>query len=411
MRLPRAPLFLAERLVSQGGGLIFTAILARTAPVEEAASFLAAYAFAAVFQPILSSAMQPIAARRWRSGGLQSLVGIWAAIQLCAVCVIGPLIYLAEGPVEAFLLFHAALAPGLLMATPLAVADRRQPLALILIAVAGMGATARIGTYLATGDLTVAAAFFAFEPIIGGVALFLASRNVAPPPGRQPIPEQPFLRDAVNMAAAMAATALFWRSPILIADAFLTAEDVVALALAMQIVMGLCMPANALCQSLFGPLVQGNTVATGLCIWFALAAGLGAPLLMVVAGEAIMTLAYGPVGVNAAIYALCLSPMAGMAALWRLGHILGGVNGFSRELALTRSTALMGQAVLLMSIYIHPSSNLIAVLTPLSMLLSAVVAPMLTPGLAMQMRSAVFAAQQTAMWAPARRRAYRLMFT
>ncbi len=411
VRLPRAPLFLAERLVSQGGGLIFTAILARTAPAEEAAAFLAAYAFAAVFQPILSSAIQPIAARRWKAGGLRSLLRIWAVMQFCAACVIGPLIWLAEGPVEAFLLLHAALAPGLLMATPLAAADRRQPLALILITVAAIGATARIGIYLATGDLAAAALLFAFEPVIGGGALFLASRRLVPPTRLQADPHGPFLREAANMAVAMAATTLFWRSPVLIAAAFLTAEDVVALALAMQIVMGLSLPANALCQSLFGPIARGNTSAIGLGLWFALCAGLGAPVLMAAAGEAIMSFAYGPVGTNAVVYALWLSPMAGMAALWRLGHIVGGLNGCAGELALTRSAALLGQAVLLLSLCVYPSAILIAVLTPLSMSLGAIAAPMMAPGLSAEARRAMIAAKQTALQAPARRRAFRLMFT
>ena len=125
MRLARAPLFLAERLVSQGGGLLFTAILARDAASDEAAAFFTAYAVAAIFQPMLSGAVQPLTARRWRAGGLAAVVRIWAALQIAALCIVGPLIWLADGWMAAFILLHAALAPGLLMATPLAAEDRR----------------------------------------------------------------------------------------------------------------------------------------------------------------------------------------------------------------------------------------------------------------------------------------------
>lgn len=410
MRLPRAPLFLAERVISQGGGLLFTAILARTAEAGEAATFLAAYAFAAVFQPVLSSAVQPIAARYWQAGGLAAVVRIWAVMQLVAICIVGPLIWLADGRVEAFLLLHAALAPGLLMATPLAAEDRRHRLVMILIAAATLGTAVRIGAYLATGDLALAALFFAFEPVIGGATLLLASRRLSPS-GAAATLRKPFLREAAVMAAAMIVTTVFWRSPVLLADAFLEPTDVIALALAMQVVMGLCLPANALCQSLFGPIVQGDRSAVGVGLWIAIASGIGAPLFLIAAGQEVMSAIYGPLGQGAATYATMLAPMAGLAALLRLGHIIGGLNGLSAELALTRAAALGGQLVLLIWLTLAPSALVIAAITPISLMLAAIAAPLVTPGLAAVAREAVLSATQIALHTTARRQAFRLMFS
>jgi len=410
MKLPRGPLFLAERAISQGGGLLFTAILARNAEPDQAAAFLAAYAFAAVFQPILSSAVQPIAARRWRAGGLAAVVRIWAVMQVSALCIVGPLIWLAEGRVEAFILLHAALAPGLLMATPLAAEDRRQTLVLILIAAAALGTAARVAAYLATGDLALSALFFAFEPVVGGAALLFASRRLSP--SRPAIAHsEPFLREAATMAAAMAVTTVFWRSPVLLADRFLEAADVIALALAMQVVMGLCLPANALCQSLFGPIARGDRSATGVGLWIAVAMGLAAPLFLAGAGDWIMIALYGPLGAGAAIYATMLAPMAGLAALLRLGHIVGGLNGLSAELALTRAAALGGQAALAIWLIFAPTAMAIAAMTPISLLLAAIAAPLAAPGLAALAREAALSAKQIALHAAARRQAFRLMFS
>lgn len=410
MRLPRAPLFLAERIVSQGGGLLFTAILARTAEPDQAATFLAAYAFAAIFQPVLSSAVQPIAARHWRAGGLSAVIRIWAVMQLGALCIVGPLIWLAEGRVEAFILLHAALAPGLLMATPLAAEDRRQTLVMILIAAASLGTAARVGAYLATGDLAFAALFFAFEPVVGGAALLLASRRLSP---SQPAisPGKPFLREAATMAVAMTVTTVFWRSPVLLADRYLEAADVIALALAMQLIMGLCLPANALCQSLFGPIAKGDRSAIGVGVWIAIAMGLAAPLFLAGAGEWIMAAIYGPLGQGAAIYAMMLAPMAGLAALLRLGHIVGGLNGLSAELAVTRAAALLGQAALAIWLIFAPSALAIAAVTPVSLMLAVIAAPLATPGLAALAREAALSAKQIALHAAARRQALRLMFS
>lgn len=410
MRIARAPLFLTERIVSQGGGLLFTAILARTAEAEEAAAFLAAYAFAAVFQPVFSNAVQPIAARRWRAGGLKAVIRIWAIMQICAICIIGPLIWLADGRVEAIILFHAALAPGLVMATPLAAEDRRHRLVLILISAATLGTVARIGAYLATGDLALAALFFAFEPVAGGAALMLASRRLTPtktattPPG-------PFLREAAVMALAMVVTTIFWRSPVLLADAFLQPSDVIALALAMQVVMGLCVPTNALCQSLFGPIAQGDRSALGVGVLIALAMTVGAPLVLALTGEWLMSAIYGPLGRGAAAFAVMLAPMAGMAGLLRLGHIIGGLQGLSADLALTRLSALMGQAALMAWLTMTPSAMAIATVTPISLMLAAVIAPLFTPGLAVVTREAAISAKQIALQTAARRRAFQLMFS
>ncbi len=213
------------------------------------------------------------------------------------------------------------------------------------------------------------------------------------------------------MAAAMVATTVFWRSPVLLADAYLGPEDVIALALAMQVVMGLCLPANALCQSLFGPIAKGDRSAVGVGLWIALTMMIGAPLILAMSGEWIMFAIYGPIGQGAAAYAVMLAPMAGVAGLLRLGHIIGGLQGLSAELALTRLSALMGQAALMAWLTMTPSAMAIAMVTPISLMLAAVIAPLFTPGLAVVTREAAISAKQIALQTAARRRAFQLMFS
>ena len=132
---------------------------------------------------------------------------------------------------------------------------------------------------------------------------------------------------------------------------------------------------------------------------------------MALAGETIMIALYGPAGAAAALLALLLAPMAGLAALWRFSHIIGGLNGLSRELALTRATALIGQALLLVWLAAAPSALAIAAITPVSMMVAALIAPLFTPGLAALARRAAISAQRAAFRAAGRRRAFRLMFS
>ena len=108
---------------------------------------------------------------------------------------------------------------------------------------------------------------------------------------------------------------------------------------------------------------------------------------------------------------LLLAPMAGLAALWRFGHIMGGLNGLARELALTRAAALIGQGLLLVWLIAAPSAIAIAAVTPLSMLAAAIIAPLFAPGLADLAREAAASAKRTACQAADRRRAFRLMFS
>ena len=133
--------------------------------------------------------------------------------------------------------------------------------------------------------------------------------------------------------------------------------------------------------------------------------------LLALAGEAVMTMIYGPIGKDAVGLATMLAPMAGLAALWRLAHIMGGLHGLAAELVMTRCAALGGQAALLILLIIAPNAALIAVLTPVSMLLAAVVAPLLAPGLAIFAKKTATSAKGVALRSTSRRRAFRLMFS
>lgn len=406
MKIPRAPLFLAERVISQGGGLIFTALIVRQAPPDHAANFLVAFAMAGVFQPMLSSATHPLAVRLFRKHWWDGFLPLWLALQTLACVVVLPLIWSADQPLGAVVLLQALFAPGLLMATPLIATDRYQRLALTLIGLTAAGVTSRICIYLTTGDLPLAAAFLLVEPLCGSVLFALQCRLRWP---KRPI--SPPVRETALLIATMGATSLFWRSPVLLAAAFLSQGDVIAIALAMQIVMGLCLPANALCQSLFGPISRGSDTALGLAVWIGAAAIVGAPALIAIAGSELMMALYGEAAAGAAGYALLLAPMAGFAALWRFSHLSAGAQKSAGALITARGAALAGQALLIAVLTVEPSPSVIAIMTPVSMMISAAVAPFLIPGSRPIATRACSAAVDIALRHRGRRAAVRMLWS
>ncbi|MEM7267627.1 MAG: hypothetical protein AAF401_00090 [Pseudomonadota bacterium] len=404
----RAPLFLAERVISQIGGLAFTAALARMHPAETAAEFLAAYALASLLQAILANACAPLAARIWLKGGDGAALGFIAALQLIGGLVVG-LIAIASSQLTALILLHAMLAPAALLSTPLVARDRFKPLLAILISVNILGVGIRLYAVM-TGDLALAALGFCIEPLLGGALFAAHSGWLRRPPrldfrlARRAAPR------AGLLALSMGCATLFWRSPILLADIFLDPVAVVQIALALQIVMGLCLPANALCQALFGPLTRGDRTALGIGVWTAFGCGAGAILLMLACAEPLMRLLYGGASDGAAVLAILFAPVAGFAALWRIEYFAGGLEAGPMDLVKTRLVAIAGQLGLALCLLQTPDPLWIAALTPLSMAASALIAPFRVRGLRPIAKRAISEAVDIGVSPAGRRRAIQLLF-
>lgn len=366
----RAALFGAERAISAGGGLAFTALLVRGASVEAAAGFLAAWAVAALFQPIFANALSPLAVRLWRQEGEAAFLGFWVVLQGAALLIAGIASVISASWLGAMMFLQVAAAPMALLSAPYLARDAFRPLLSILIPSALLGAALRISVLAAGGDLVWAAACFAVEPLVGGICL---ARGAGLQIGRARIGGAAFsaLRArAPALIFAMAATTLFWRSPVLLADLHLEAAGIVAIAIAMQIANGLCLPANALAQSLFGPLAADRIGAKNAVWVVAALSGVSAIAALALFGEAFMALLYGEAARGAAQLALLLAPLAALAPLWRIDAFTAGLYAEHERLIRTRLIALAGQAALAIGLFFTSSAVLIAVVTPVSMFVS-----------------------------------------
>ncbi|MEM7545962.1 MAG: hypothetical protein AAF367_10540 [Pseudomonadota bacterium] len=377
--------FLTDRVISQGGGLLFMACLARAVPTMEAAYFIAAFAFASLFQPLFANACQPLAIQLWHREGVPGFCAIWFLMVTVAVVFIGAMILwqVAAGhPVAAALLLHALLAPLSLASAPLIAEDRWRTALGVLIPVTLLGVAARIAALLIFDDLLLAALCFSIEPLCGGVLLSLRAgllRGLRPARLRSEL-----LRDAVPLMLAMVASTLFWRAPVLAGALFLSADTLLPLAFAMQILTGLMLVPNALCQSLIGPISTGGDArrealqAGGAT---AVVASISAVIACLVAAQPVLSLVYGPAAAGGGVILSWLSPVIGLATIWRLTELTAGLDGHRRDLLITRLTASACQAAICALLFFWPSAIMIAAMSPLSLVFAAVFAPMLLPSL------------------------------
>ena len=375
----RSVWFLAERAISQGGGLVFTAVLARVSGLGEASSFVAAYALASLFQPLFANACQPLAMRLWRDAGPGAVLALWGGLQVVAAITFVVLLTFG-GPMQA--IFGIVLAAPLsLMAAPLIAEDRWRDALSVLIPVGVFGVVARLMALLA-GDIALAAALFAFEPVVGGFALarrsgLFRTRPYAPS-------RVPFLRSAVSLMCAMGAATLFWRAPVLLAEGFLTPVDVLHIAFAAQIVAGFMLAPNALIQAQFGRMTTGGArrkTAIGAGVRVSLAAGLIAIPISALAGEALMSFVYGPKAMGAGAILVALSPMVALGGIWRITEFLASHDSAGGALLFSRLVAIVGMALTGAWIVARPDPVALAAGASLSLAVSALIFPLCSSSL------------------------------
>lgn len=375
----RAVWFLTERLIAQGGGLLFIACLARVASIEDAAAFITAFAFASLFQPLFANACQPLAIRLWRGSGAAGLVPLLSLLGLCSALLIGPLIiwFISQGfIVAAALLVHALLAPLSLASAPLIAEDRWRSALSVLIPIGLLGVVVRISALLIFDDLLLAALLFGVEPLCAGGYLAWRAGLLR---FQLSTPGQMFV-DAVPLMLAMIASTLFWRAPVLLGALYLTDQAVLPLAFAMQMIAGMMLVPNALCQSLIGPISLGGDARSQALIAggaTAFSAGIVAICLSLLAAEPLMVLIYGTTATGGGALLVILAPLVGLATIWRLTEMTAGLDGQRSALLLTRAIGVLGMAVAAVPLSVFPANTVIAVAAPISLFCAAIVAPML----------------------------------
>jgi O-antigen/teichoic acid export membrane protein len=379
--LARGPWFLLERLIAQAGGLALIALLARTYPASEAAGFIAAYALAAIAQPLFANACQPVMIR-WVQAGRMSAA---RDLLFCLLAISGllgggamVLCLLAERSVLALMLAHVIAAPLMLSGAPLIARDRWQLVLSVTIPVSLVGCATRLAVALAGGELWHVAGLLAVEPVFGGLAL--ARRSGMLRGGIPRISTRAMLLEAAPLVTAMAASSFFWRSPVLATSLFLRPEEVLLVAFGMQLVTGMLLLPNALCQSLIGMIAIGGQTARA-----ALAAGgtvvtvfgIGALVGAAVFGEWVLRLIYGAAAEDAGAVLLLLSPLVYLGGLWRLAEMGAALAGLTRSLLLTRLAALAGQAISLIALARWQMVEGIAAGSVLSLAFAALLLPLL----------------------------------
>lgn len=363
--------FLAERCLAQAGGLAFTALLVRCYETPVAAKFLAAYALASVFQPLFANACQPLAMRVWRRDGASGFLTLWLVLQVGAAGAALTLFAISGAVSAIFALVLAA--PLSMFAAPLIAEDRWRAVLSVLIPASALGISLRLGLLL-TGRIEWAALSFAAEPLIAG--LCLGWRRLGTGFAR---PSRDLLRQCGALVLAMAATTLFWRAPVIIAEAILSAEDVVRISIALQIMSGFLLAPNAMIQSRFGMVAKGGGERRSALRDIALVSlvvGVGAVAISASLGEWMISAIYGSAETGAAVILVILSCAVGFCSLWRVQEFLAAHDGAGSALLAMKIAALLGMAVTAAALAQWPSAISLAVGFVISIAISAVVAPL-----------------------------------
>lgn len=389
---PRGAAFLAERILSQGGGLLFTACLARGFPAEEAAGFVAAYAFASLLQPLFANACQPLAAGLWRRAGAQAFVALWTGVWAVAALSVGAMIlwrWAGGEVVAALLLLHTLASPAALASAPMVAEDRWRTLVGVLIPVGMIGLAFRLLALVWLESLPLAAALFAVEPVLAGICFGrLAGRRDRA--GDAAAGWRALRRQAPALMFGMGLATLFWRAPVLLSEAFLTPEATLRIAFATQAATGLALPAAAAAQSLFGRVALGGRAraeALGRIGGVAALSALAAAAFAVWIGDAALTLVYGPAASGAGALLIAMTPVAGLAALWRALEFAAAHDGAGRALLLTRLAALGPMAAGGAAAALTGASWPLALATGAGLFMAAVAAPLASPALRPTVRS------------------------
>ena len=384
--------FLGLRFLGNVSNFLLMAVMARVIEVDELAVFLAAYAFAAIVEPMITASMRPIVARymlaeddpRRQVGVLRTA---YLVLQGLAVVIIGSLMVVqwyssGQSMIAVCILLYAMCAPLSLLSLSLSIQDKYLFTAPIAFVIKVVGTTLRILTLLLTGNLVIVSLLLSFEPVAHGIVFAIVTRkSLFSGPLFVPSVARRILRQFPVLSAESALGVSFWRSPVLLAEWFLRPIDVVHMALSMQLVMGLCIVPYALLQSLFGPMaraVSDNAAFRRLCslgssmtVLWGVAGFVGVALF----GDFVLVFVFGAKAEGAIDYAVWLSIFPIFAGVQRLMHDVSNLVGRPIETVYSWTIALISQGLLAMVLSFHPSAQLLAVWTVFSFFISAAITP------------------------------------
>lgn len=309
--------------------------------------------------------------RLWREAGPRGFLALWSGL-LALGGLAGAALFALGGGMAVFALVPAA--PMAMAAAPLIAEDRWREALAVLIPIGAAGAALRVVALVAFDGLAPAGLLFAFEPLVGGILLARRSRLISRRRDGRARPAFTALhRAAPPLMLAMAATTLFWRSPVLIAEAMLEPADILRIAFAMQAIGGFLLAPNAVAQSILGRMAVGGVARPEAAMKarrVGLAAGAAALLLGVIAGEELLTLVYGPAAAGAGQVLVLLAPLVALGAFWRIAEFEAGLDGRAAALLAARLAALGGQAGAMLALAVWPLAGALAAITALSLGLS-----------------------------------------
>lgn len=386
--------FLLERVVSNGSGFLLIAVLTRIASMERLADFISVYAFASLFLPLFTSAVLGYVVRLIGHAESpeeegQIVRSSFFVMQVASAVLVAVLVGLeyASGQgslLSALVLVSILFSPVTLFAATLRARDDYVFFIAATVAVQVIGTAIRIGVLLATHNLELVALLLSLGPLMTGPLYLFRSRiRVRAWPWISVSVCRQLLRETPTLMGAMLLAMLFWRGPILIAQWRLTPTDVVHIALCMQLVTGLCIAPNALCESLFGPLALARSARDDarfrqvLRVGSAIAwiCGIGAVLGVAVLGEPVLRLAFGAKAEGAGAYCLWLSLMCLGSGLNRMTNSVVVLQGRPIERVLGWLVSLAGLAAATAALFRWPDIWIIVVATPASMLLGSALMP------------------------------------
>jgi O-antigen/teichoic acid export membrane protein len=385
--------FLLNRIVGNGAGFALTAVLTRIVNIEQAAAFLAAFAFASIFEPLFSSSVYAYVSRLVTAApeDQQKLVlrSCYIAMQIAAILLILPFalfLLFTDGALQAAFFVSIMFTPLTLFSIPFRTRDDYIFYLATSVIVALCTALLRIGILLGTGDLVLTALLMGMNPLITGVIyIWRAGIPISGRPWIITDTLRTLMQQSASLLAAMFLALVAWRSPILFAEWQLGPVEVVHIALAMQVVTGLCIVPNSLGESLFGPLSASlgddakfrNLLKVGSSTaWICVA---GAVIGVALFGDPVMRAVYGPKAEGAAVLCSALSCLCLVGGLERLVNMTANLKGEPIERVACWIGVLCAQAVGFSLIFLWKSPMVIAISTPISMLIGFAVIPFFLP--------------------------------
>lgn len=390
--------FLMPEFFGRLSNFVLLAVMARVIGVEDFAVYVAAFAFASLFEPLFANGVAPYVLRLIRqvsddndeAAVMRSAYWLLQIVAVIVVAGVGTAESLLFGPdpLSICILLFAMCTPMSLFSLPLNARDQYLATQPAFIAISILGMVLRVGALVLTGNVIIVALLLAFNPICSGV--YFAIRTKARPFSRPfivPVVRRKLLSELPKLAGATFLDIAYWRSPVLLASWFLAARDVVHVALAMQLMMGLCIFPRSMTGSLTGPLVRAaedRRRTLELCdisSTISFLAGIASIIGVAVFGDFVLVTVFGDKAIGAIHYAIWLSPLAFLAGQSRLTITIVNLHGHLGDLVIGWIVVLAGQVALAFMLWLTHAPPLLAPWTMLSFMFGTIVMPFLLTSL------------------------------